>query len=281
MVAELKPATGIGRFLPDAKVSGMKVLVALGAEREEAGEAALPPQAKPIAMLVERSAYAPPASSRIIGLTGTMVIFAVVLAGFFLVIDQAISVKSPSAPTVVELLPLASPPETPPKEKEAQRPVEKKTRPSEPPKVQPIERTIVPIPAVSEPQPVDMPKKPDPAPRREETAALKTTPAPPAPQLSSNAPDTWEGQVLAQLNKHRRYPRMAMARRQQGVPYIRFVMDREGKVLSSRLERSSGFPDLDREAVSLPKRASPLPRPPIHRDGETLELVVPVEFFMK
>ena len=233
-------------------------------------------------MPAERSVYAPPASSRIIGLSGTVAIFAMVLAGLFLTIDRAaIPVKSSSAPTVVELLPLASPPETPPKEKEAPRPVEKKTRPPEPPKVQPIERTIVPIPVVSAPQPAGTPKEPDPTPRREETAAPKTAPAPPALKVSSNAPDTWEGRVLAQLNKHRRYPRMAMARRQQGVPYIRFVIDREGKVLSSRLERSSGFPDLDREAVALPKRASPLPKPPIDGDGEALELVVPVEFFLK
>lgn len=86
--------------------------------------------------------------------------------------------------------------------------------------------------------------------------------------------------MLAALNELRRYPRIAMGRRQQGIPYIRFVMDRDGKVLLSRLERSSGFAELDREAVALPKRASPLPKPPADKSGETLELVVPVEFFM-
>ena len=86
---------------------------------------------------------------------------------------------------------------------------------------------------------------------------------------------------MAQLAKYRRYPGTAIARRQQGVPYIRFVMDRQGKVLSSRLERPSGFPDLDREAVALPKRAQPLPKPPDDRPGATLELVVPVEFFLR
>lgn len=72
----------------------------------------------------------------------------------------------------------------------------------------------------------------------------------------------------------------SIARREQGVPYIRIVINREGKVLSSRLERSSGFPELDREAVSLARRTSPLPKPPEDRGGDTLELVVPVEFFL-
>ncbi|AUW57578.1 energy transducer TonB [Sphingobium sp. SCG-1] len=259
----------------------MKVLVAGGVKPEEVSETAPLPQTAPVAVPLERSAYAPPASSRIFGLTGTIAIFAMILVGLLLTIDRVVQVQPPSAPTMVELLPLASPPETPPEEKEAQRQVEKKIEPSEPPKVQPIEQIIVPIQAVSVPQPVGGPNMPDPARRPEETTALKTAPAPPAPQVSSNAPDTWEGRVLAQLNKHRRYPRMAMARRQQGVPYIRFTVDREGKVLSSHLERSSGNADLDREAVALPKRASPLPRPPVERNGETLELVVPVEFFMK
>ncbi|MCJ2188277.1 energy transducer TonB family protein [Novosphingobium beihaiensis] len=124
------------------------------------------------------------------------------------------------------------------------------------------------------------PETASPVPSKPEQAAPKTAPAPPAPQMASNGPDSWEGRVLAALNKQRRYPRTAQFRRQQGVPYIRFVMNREGKVLSSRLERSSGFPDLDREALALPKRAQPLPKPPKDRPGETLELVVPVEFLL-
>lgn len=72
-----------------------------------------------------------------------------------------------------------------------------------------------------------------------------------------------------------------MVRRQQGVPYIRFVMDRDGHVLSSRLERSSGFDALDRAALELPKQAQPLPKPPEDRLGDKIELVVPVEFFLR
>ncbi|MCG2840657.1 TonB family protein [Sandaracinobacter sp. RS1-74] len=228
----------------------------------------------------ERSVYAPPASSRIIGLAGTVAIFAAAVAGFFITISQVVPVKPPSALTVVNLRAEASPPETPPQEKEAPKPVEKKEQ-SAPRRVQPVEPIIVPVAPVSVPIPVTTPSPADPSPKEPETAAPSTMPAPPAPQVASNAHDTWEGRVLAALHKERRYPRAAMARRQQGVPYIRFVMDREGKVLSSRLERSSGFPELDREAVALARRASPLPKPPDDKPGDTLELVVPVEFFMR
>ncbi|PNU03051.1 energy transducer TonB [Novosphingobium guangzhouense] len=71
---------------------------------------------------------------------------------------------------------------------------------------------------------------------------------PPGPkqfQKVSDAKPTWEGQVLAALNKVKRYPREASFRHQQGVPYIRFVMSGEGRVLSVRLERSSGIRSLD------------------------------------
>ncbi|MFT3967795.1 MAG: energy transducer TonB [Sphingobium sp.] len=87
--------------------------------------------------------------------------------------------------------------------------------------------------------------------------------------------------MLGALDKVKRYPREASFRRQQGVPYIRFVMDRQGRLLSVRLERSCGFRSLDEEAVSLPRRAQPLPKPPEEVKGDTIELVVPVEFFMR
>jgi len=229
----------------------------------------------------ERSVYAPSPASRLGGMFGTGAIFAALAAGLLFTLNHAVSVQAPSALAVVNVMPDASPPETPPEEKEAPKPVEKKENQPEPIQPQPVERPILPIAQVPRPVPVGVPRPADPGPTEPETAAPKTLPAPPAPQVASNAPDTWEGRVLAQLNRNRRYPRMAMARRQQGVPYIRFVMDREGKVLSSRLERSSGFADLDREAVALPKRASPLPKPPDDKPGETLELVVPVEFFLR
>ncbi|MDX3911621.1 MAG: TonB family protein [Sphingobium sp.] len=234
-----------------------------------------PPMERPASLAAERYGYAAPAGSRIKALIGTGAIYAVVLGGFLITFNRATPVHAPSAPLVVELLPLASPPEAPPEQKEAPRPVEEQKEQPEPSKVPPIERTVVPITPIAAPVPVILSNPANPGPVEPETAAPKTVTAPLAQTASSDMADTWEGKVLAQLNKYRRYPRAAMVRRQQGVPYIRFVMDREGRVLSSRLERSSGFPELDREAVALPRRASPFPKPPVDKPGDTLELVFP------
>ena len=126
-----------------------------------------------------------------------------------------------------------------------------------------------------------MPKPvPDPGPPVEKTTAPESKPLPPAPERS-NARPTWEGLVLGALNKMKRYPGTAQRLCQQGVPYIRFVMDRDGRVLSVSLERSSGFPALDAEALALPKRAQPLPKPPEDVRGDRIELVVPVEFVIR
>lgn len=231
-------------------------------------------------LLLERHGYAPSGSNRIFGLVGTGLIYLAAMAGFFLTINHVTSVKAPSALVVFDVHPPASPPETPPKEKDAPKPVEKKEKQPEPREVRPVEPTKIPISPVTVPIPVAAPSPADPGPKEPETAAPRTLPAPPAPQMASNAPDSWEGRVLAQLAKNRRYPRSAQASKQQGIPYVRIVMDREGKVLSVRLERSCGFPELDREAVALPKRSSPLPKPPDDKPGDPLELVVPVQFFL-
>jgi protein TonB len=94
----------------------------------------------------------------------------------------------------------------------------------------------------------------------------------------SERPADWQSRVLGRLNAAKSYPSSARARRQQGVVLIRFTLDRSGAVLAVALAQSSGFALLDREALALPKRASPLPEPPEDMKGQRIELVVPVEF---
>jgi len=112
-----------------------------------------------------------------------------------------------------------------------------------------------------------------------ETTAPKSLPAPPARKASSNAARTWEAELLAHLEKYRRYPGGARARGEQGVAYVRFRMNRAGSVLSLELARSSGSAALDRAALETLRRAQPLPAIPEDKPGE-ITLSLPVEFFV-
>jgi periplasmic protein TonB len=91
----------------------------------------------------------------------------------------------------------------------------------------------------------------------------------------------FQRQLMAQLDRAKRYPPAAQQRRAQGVAYLRFTMDRSGKVLATVLERSSGHEDLDAEVLALIKRADPLPAFPPEMAQDRLELVVPVQFSLR
>jgi protein TonB len=181
-------------------------------------------------------------------------------------------------PLAVSLLPLSSPEtllEVP------DGPVEIEQRPAEPPR--PPEMPSLPprqeMPrAPRSSNPAEAPSPPaDPVAR---TSAPKSIPAPPAPSASSASSATWEAELLAHLEKYRRYPAAARARREQGVAHVRFRMDREGHVLSAEIRRSSGSVALDRAALDTLRRAQPLPAIPADRP-DPLELAVPIEFFIK
>ena len=125
------------------------------------------------------------------------------------------------------------------------------------PKAKPVERPPPPR------------RDPDPAPTAAAPAPTVTTPAAmprsSAPQSTSSsvasARVTRQAQLLAWLEKYKRYPRVAQEQRQEGVAYLRFTIDREGKVISSQINKSSGFELLDDEVLALIQRAQPAPSP--------------------
>lgn len=87
--------------------------------------------------------------------------------------------------------------------------------------------------------------------------------------------------VQAWLERHKEYPRRAQLRRIEGTAVLRFVMDRDGKVLSFRLERGSGHAVLDEAVREMVERASPFPPLPPEILQANLELVVPVSFYLR
>ncbi len=87
--------------------------------------------------------------------------------------------------------------------------------------------------------------------------------------------------IQAWLEKHKKYPRRARTRRQQGTAILSFVMDRKGNVLDYHITKSSGHKLLDTEVAAMIERANPLPTMPDDMDSGRLEVVVPVAFFLR
>ncbi|MDK2748885.1 MAG: TonB family protein [Brevundimonas sp.] len=188
----------------------------------------------------------------------------------------------PLTPPEPALLIDMAPPAAPPVPLSEQPPGPRQVQADAP---RPAIRKVAPEAPQAEAPEVVLPSHPtEPAAQPSSIPAPRTT-APPAraavaaASLANGAPD-WRGLVLARLDLVKRYPAAAEIRRQQGVPYIRIIMDRQGRVLDTQLERSSGVAALDREAMSLPRRAQPLPPPPAEVSGERIDLVVPVEFYL-
>lgn len=202
---------------------------------------------------------------------------------------QPEATPEPPPPAPAEPPPPEPPPPEPPPEPEPPPP---EPPPPEPEPPEPPPKPEVVIPPKPEPPPKKIERKVEkPRPPKPKEVAQPSSPSPPvqapteAPVAASSAPSqsvrTWQSTLLAHLERHKRYPRMAQARREQGVAYVRFAMDREGKVIYARLERGSGYVELDEETVALVQRAQPLPPPPEGDGRGIIELVAPVRYALR
>jgi TonB family protein len=122
------------------------------------------------------------------------------------------------------------------------------------------------------------------APGTQQQALPTTTPASPASNVTSpeviaereaaaprqGAPNpydsevarSWKAQLVAAMLRNKRYPEEAPSCGEQGVVHIFFSLDRQGRLLDSRLVQSSGVDSLDEEALALLRRGEPYPPPP-------------------
>ena len=87
--------------------------------------------------------------------------------------------------------------------------------------------------------------------------------------------------LQAWLEKHKKYPAKARRRRQEGTAMLYFVVDKSGSVTGARLEQTSGSKLLDQEVMRMIERAAPLPPMPETMSSAPMELVVPVQFFLR
>jgi protein TonB len=125
--------------------------------------------------------------------------------------------------------------------------------------------------AAPPPAPVAQPAPPPPP-----AISVMMLPSPPNTSAGgSNAGPSWEAALIRKLSEAKHYPKAGL----HGVVLLRFTLDRDGKVLSSRIEKSSGNVAMDQEALAALARAQPLPKPPAEVEGNLLDLIVPLDFF--
>jgi protein TonB len=90
---------------------------------------------------------------------------------------------------------------------------------------------------------------------------------------------TWQKELIAHLDKHKRYP---AERALKGAEIlVGFALDRMGHVLSASIVKGSGDDAFDQAALAMVRRSDPVPQPPPLVADEGLNFTLPVIFRVK
>ncbi len=160
---------------------------------------------------------------------------------------------------------------TPEPEPQPEKPEAKVEEKIEPPP--PVPNAEVALPPPEAVKPPDRPKA--------TTPPVPATTAPPRPRPPSAATASWNRKIVMQIERHKGYPAAAQARHEQGVAQLAFTIDRQGKVVASRIVRTSGFALLDQETIATVRRAQPFPPPPPEVPGATFDFTIPIGFHIR
>ena len=183
------------------------------------------------------------------------------------------------------------PPEPPKPEPEKPKVPPKKTLPQPPvrpnlPLPQPVPEMTPPPERAAEPPPPQVITAES---KQSESPPSFAVPAPPPPEPAPKpkgptdqeidaAKGSYAGALSREFAKHKQYPRSAQMRGQQGVAKIELHIDAHGNIVSSSVVESSGFEILDKQALEMVRKASPLPLPPETLRGREFTISVPVAF---
>jgi protein TonB len=143
-----------------------------------------------------------------------------------------------------------------------------------------VEEKLEPPPPVPEPD-VVLPSEPIKPPEKTQEEPTPPTPATALPRPSAARVASWHRQIVLQIERHKGYPAAAQARHQTGIAQLAFTINRQGRVMASRVVQSSGHPLLDQETIATVQRAQPFPLPPPNMPGETFDFTVPMRFNIK
>lgn len=84
--------------------------------------------------------------------------------------------------------------------------------------------------------------------------------------------------LAARLAEHKRYPFSSRKKAEEGVAVLDFEINRNGRVLASHIQKSSGFQALDKAVLVMLKRAEPFPPVPPDIKGDPIRFSLPISF---
>ena len=180
----------------------------------------------------------------------------------------------------------AAPPEPEPEADEAE--------PAEPEEPEELPEVLESTAQEAEPLPPPPPPKKAEAKPRPKPAAPQPAAGPPAESSqvgpgrggegggsgrgTRDAMRAYQAQVRRKLERNKKYPATAQARKITGVATVSFTIHRSGSVSGVRLASGSGHAILDDEVMALISRASPLPPIPPEISANAISLSVPIRF---
>lgn len=94
--------------------------------------------------------------------------------------------------------------------------------------------------------------------------------------VQPDTPEAWRKKIKIQLVRNKSFPPGANG--QGGTAKVKFVIDRQGKLISRELAESSGSELLDAAALGMVERAAPFPEAPAEVGDDRLTFTVPVIF---
>jgi protein TonB len=135
------------------------------------------------------------------------------------------------------------------------------------------------VPQPKPPEPVKEPVRQQTQPVKQPTASPKVekrAPKPVTPKFGTTAARNAMADYASTISAHlQRFKRPANG---TGTAVVSFTVNRGGRVLSSRISRSSGSPAVDAEAMAMVARAQPMPPFPASLPQAQENFVLPIRF---
>lgn len=134
------------------------------------------------------------------------------------------------------------------------------------PPAPPVAATVHPAPVAA---PVPLPTPPQPVALKKEASV---------PALEPRLLLIYGQSISKEIKRYQKYPQIAQRHGWEGTTEVLLQIAADGKVTSITLGKSSGRSVLDKEALNMVRRASPLPQAPQNLRGRELTVTVPIVF---